>query len=243
MSFSGVIQFNQNDDGTNPVDSLSDGKLVGLASKAFDEMRASPQENKPNMMVVMATKNQIYFASSMTGRDRGNWLSTEEGEVGRPNILIEAAGGCRLAGTHKVGGRCGEINLFDLFYNWNKHLDLQGSHSRIVAWGSLNYKPARAYHPCKKFDTNYGCEDFLKAATKNDPKEKLDDANLKVVNKNTQIDRSWPEGLQFHYVSRRVPASDYDVACKAEDDPFDPNHPELRKRAAWLSRVQIIGLP
>ena len=235
ISFSGIIEFNQNDDGTNPVDTLSDGKLVGLASKAFDEMNALPQRNKPNTIAVMATKNQIYFASSMTGEDRGNWLSSKHYEHGRANILIEAAGGCRLGGIHRKGGRCGEINLFDLFYNQNKHLNLRGSHSRILAWGSFEGAPAKVYHPCRDDDPRYGCESFLKAATNDDQKKKLDDANLKVVNKHTRIDQSWPEGLQFRYRSLRLPASDFDAACRDLEDPFDPNHPELRRRTALLS--------
>lgn len=199
ISYSGIIQFNQNGDGTNPVDALSDGKLVGLASKAYEEMKAFPRQNKPNTMVVMATNNEIYFASSMTGKDRGNWLSSRAIDPGRPNILIDAAGGCRLGGFHRKGGRCGEINLFDLFYNWNDNLNLRGSHSRTLAWGSDEGQQPKVYYPCFWDEGKYGCYDFLRAATNDDPKAHLDDANLKLVNVNTQIDQSWPEGLQFRY--------------------------------------------
>ena len=234
ISFSGIIQFDQNDDGSNPVSALSDGQLVGLASKAYDEMTAFRNGNTPGAMAVVATNNEIFFASSIRGGDRGHWLNPQNGNT-RPSILIMAAGGCRLGGNHRTGGRCGEINLFDLYWNWKTNLNLQGSHSRIVVWGTYTGSPLQILPPCKNDQGRYGCEVFLKAATNpQNPTADLDDANLRVIPKSTAVDQSWPNGLTFTYRQSRLNGGDQ-AACEMMDDEFDPDHPELRRRTYTLS--------
>ena len=237
ISFSGIIQFNQNDDGSNPVSALSDGQVVGLASKAYDEMTAFGNSNTPGAMAVMATNNEIFFASSFRGSDRGLWLNPQNDDT-RPNILVKAAGGCRLAGNHRIGGRCGEINLFDLYYNWKTNLNLQGTHSRIVVWGTYDGSPLEVLNPCLPREGRYGCDSFLRAATNpQNPTAHLDDANLRVIPKATAADQSWPNGLTFTYRQSRLNSGDKAVACEIADDEFDPNHPELRKRGYTLSSI------
>ena len=235
ISFSGLISFNQNDDGSNPVSDLSDGQIVGLASKAYDEMTAFGNSNAPGAMAVMATNNEIFFASSIRGSDRGQWLNPQNDDT-RPNILIKAAGGCRLGGDHRIGGRCGEINLFDLYWNWKKSLNLQGTHSRIVVWGTYNGSPLGILNPCQAREGRYGCDNFLRAATNpQNPKAHLDDANLRVIPKTTAVDQSWPNGLTFTHRQARLTGGDKAALCEMMDDEFDPNHPELRKRMYTFS--------
>lgn len=130
ISFSGIISFNQNDDGSNPVSSLSDGQLVGLASKAYDEMSSKITDQRPGAMAVLASNNEIFFSSSIKN-DRGNWLGIKTDQA-RPQVLIEAAGGARLSGSHRIGGHCGEINLMSLFYDYKRSLNFQGTNSRLV---------------------------------------------------------------------------------------------------------------
>ena len=238
ISFSGIIQFNQNDDGSNPVPALSDGQLVGLASKAYDEMTAFGNSNTPGAMAVMATNNEIFFASSIRGNDRGRWLNPHNDDT-RPDILVKAAGGCRLGGNHRIGGRCGEINLFDLYYNWKTNLNLQGTHSRIVVWGTYNGSPLEILNPCLPHEGRYGCDSFLRAATNpQNPTAHLDDANLKVIPKATGVDQSWPNGLTFTYKQSRLNGGDKAAVCEIGDDEFDPDHPELRKRKYTFSGIR-----
>ena len=237
-SFSGIIQFNQNDDGSNPVSALSDGQLVGLASKAYDEMTAFGNINTPGAMAVMATNNEIFFASALRGGDRGHWLNPQIDDT-RPNILIRAAGGCRLAGNHRLSGRCGEINLFDLYFNWKTNLNLQGTQSRIVIWGTFDNSPLQILNPCRGAGSRYGCDAFLRAATNpQNPTAHLDDANLKVIPKTTAVDQSWPNGLTFTYKQQRPSTSDKAALCEIADTEFDPNQPELRKRAYALPGIR-----
>lgn len=75
VSYSGLITFNANADGSNPVDKLSDGQLVGLVDKAYSEMNAKPGGDKPGLMALLAHQNAVYFASSIRN-DRGNWLGS-----------------------------------------------------------------------------------------------------------------------------------------------------------------------
>ena len=238
ISFSGIIQFNQNDDGSNPVSALSDGQLVGLAAKAYDEMTAFRNSNTPGAMTVMATNNEVFFASSIRGSDRGLWLNPQPGDT-RPDILVKAAGGCRLGGNHRTGGRCGEINLFDLFYEWKKNLNLQGSHSRIITWGTYNGAPLEILNPCLPHEGRYGCDSFLRAVTNpQNPTAHLDDANLRVIPKVTAVDQSWPNGLTFTYKQSRLNSGDKAVVCEILDAEFDPDHPELRKSKYTLSGIR-----
>ena len=79
-------------------------------------MKTIGDQTTPRTIGVLASGNQIYFASSITGSGRGYWLGTKQGQEPAYNRLLTAAGRCRLGGMHRNGGRCSEINLLDVFY-------------------------------------------------------------------------------------------------------------------------------
>lgn len=232
MSFSAIMRFNPNADGSNPVDALSDAQLVALSSKAYDEMntlwRALPPNDRgtglPGVMATIAIKNEIYFASSINS-DRQNWLGIGKDKT-KPQELEAAAGGCRLGGlSHKMaGGSCGEVNLMDLYFSDKGELNFKGSGSRIVPW-SGQFKTN--INPCMNAGDRYGCDTFLRAITNPDDKNAhLDNANMKVVQKCTAPDTNWPNGVTFKNGNPRLSVQGI---CAILDDPYDPNNPELRR--------------
>lgn len=243
MSFSAIMVFNANPDGTNPVTSITDGQLVGLAAKAYDEMIAlwtpipyKENNNQPGAMAVLAINNEIYFAS-MIKADRQNWLGSGRSDGGKPQALVNAAGGCRIGGSsHRIGGRCGEINLMDTYYTRNNALNLQGSRSRLVVWGAFSGSPLQILSPCLDSASRYGCYAFLRAiANPQNPQRPLQNADLKVIAKNTARDNSFPNALVSVTTYARLSTVIKDALCEISDDPYDPDSPDLRRK--WLDTV------
>ena len=231
--------FNANSDGTNPVPSITDGQMVGLAAKAYDEMIAiwnsiqnKENNDRPGAIAVLAVKNEIYFASVIKS-DRQNWLGIGRSDGGKPQALVNAAGGCRIGGSsHRIGGRCGEINLMDTYYTRNRDLNLQGSGSRLVVWGTFNGVALQILSPCLDAGGRYGCYTFLRAiANPQNPKQQLQVADLKVI-KNTARDNEYPSGLVSVTKYARLSTQIKDALCEISDDPYDPDSPDLRKRRA-----------
>lgn len=242
LSFSAVMVYNANPDGSSPVPSITDGQMVGLAAKAYAEMitiwTAIPNkaDNKPpGAMAVLAINNEIYFASVIKA-DRENWLGIGHDDGGKPQALVNAAGGCRIGGSsHRIGGRCGEINLMDTYYTRNQNLNFQGTGSRLVVWGTWDSGnvPLQILPPCIDNAGRYGCYTFLRAiANPQNPKQPLNDADLKVIAKTTALDNGYPNGLNSVTRFARLSAEDKALLCAIADDPYDPDHPELRKRKA-----------
>ena len=233
LSFSAIMEFNANADGSNPVTSLSDRQLVSLVSKAYNEMTNLPGNNKPGVMVLLASGNSIYFASSIKS-DRGNWLGVGASENQRPQILVQAAGGARIGGSsHVREGHCGEINVMDLFFARNEGLVFQGTASRIVAWGTSKGSPPTIFNPCNNSGDRYGCWSFLRAiANPSNPNAGLNAADLININSRTTPDTSFPDGLSVQR-NRNYPResnADYEALCTIADEEYDPDHPEERKR-------------
>ena len=228
VSFSGVLVFNAKSDGNSPVPDLSDGLLVGICAKAFDEMRsAEGNHDKPQAMALLAVGNEIYHASSIMS-DRNNWLGKGRGvEDQRPQILARAAGAARIAGsTHRIGGACAEINIMDLYHYRNKDLNFAGKRARIVVWATKD-GDTNIFNPCSTPLNGYGCRDFLKAiANPSDPKLPLKDENLKVIAKQTSRDNGWPDGLQFMFSAVRLTQGDKEACEMLAKDPYDPNDPD-----------------
>ncbi|KAL8664083.1 MAG: hypothetical protein Q9202_003375 [Teloschistes flavicans] len=239
-SFSAIMVFNANDDGTNPVASLSNGQLVALASKAYDEMTALPGTDKPGAMILLASANSLYFASSIK-RDRANWLGLGTSDNARPEVLVQAAGGARIgASGHIRGGSCGEINVMALYHTWNSRLQFQNTASRIVAWGTSEGSSPAIFNPCSDRRSRYGCWTFLRAiANPDNPRAHLDAANLINIPRTTNPDTNFPDNLQFstRYARRSdVDREDYRALCLIAESNFDPNHPDQRKRfRRWTS--------
>ena len=232
ISFSTIIGFNSYADNSSPVDYLTDAQIVGLGSRATDRMRTIGADRVPNAMAVVCTGNEIFFASSIKGPDAGKWLNPRPGDS-RPNILIDAAGGCRLTSGHRTDGRCGEINVMDLIYGWKGQLNFQGTRSRIMVWGKYSNEPLHVMPPCGNPPGRYGCEAFLRTiANPQDPEasnKPLDPNNLRVIPTNTPPDTNWPDGLTFTVHRYRFARADAAEVCQALDH-FDPNTPELRRR-------------
>lgn len=183
-------------------------------------------------MAVLAVKNEIYFASVIKS-DRQNWLGIGHSDRGKPQALVTAAGGCRIGGSsHRIGGRCGEINLMDTYYTRNRALDFQGSGSRLVVWGTFDNVPLQILSPCLDAGGRYGCYTFLRAiANPQNPKQQLQDVDMKVI-KNTARDNGYPSGLASITTYARISTQIKDALCEISDDPYDPDNPELRKRLA-----------
>ena len=228
VSFSGILIFQPKADGSSPVPDITDAQLVGLCAKAFDEMRATTGNfEKPGAMALIAIDNEVYLASSIK-TDRKNWLGIGKGDDQRPKILARAAGAAGIAGTsHRTGGSCAEINIMDLYWNHNQHLDFTGKRARIIIWGAT---PDGSYtgnfNPCLKPTFGYGCSDFLKAiANPNDPTQPLDDNNLRIIPKATNRDQGWPDGVQFNFNNGRMTQADKDACEMLIDEPYDPNDP------------------
>lgn len=228
VSFSAILKFSATSDGTNPVSALSDAQLVGLCAKAFDEMHSTLGDyEKPMAMALLAVDNNIYFASSIRS-DRGNWLGKGRGiEEQRPQILARAAGAARIAGnSHRIGGFCGEINIMDLYFAYNRILNFAGKMARIVVWGKTS-GPARIFDPCAAPTNGYGCGTFLRAiANPMNPTQPLNEANLRVIAKETNRDENWPDGVKFGYVGLRPIEADKEFCLRESDEPFDPDHPD-----------------
>ncbi len=242
LSFSAVMVYGANPDGTSPVPSITDGQMVGLAAQAYAEMitiwNAIPNKEDPKppgAMAVLAIKNEIYFASVIKA-DRENWLGIGHDDGGKPQILVNAAGGCRIGGSsHRIGGRCGEINLMDIYYSRNQNLNFQGTGSRLVVWGTWDSGkvPLQILAPCIDSAGRYGCYTFLRAiANPQNPKQPLNDADMGVIAKNTALDNSYPNGLNSGTRYARLSTQDQALLCAIDDEPYDPNQPELRKRKA-----------
>ena len=233
LSFSAIMVFNAKSDGSSPVPSITDGQMVGLAAQAYQEMltiwNAIPDkvDPKPGAIAAFAINNEIYFASVVKA-DRQHWLGL--GQSAKPQVLMEAAGGCRIAGSvHRTDGHCAEINLMDTYYTRNKNLNFQGSRSRLVVWGTdYGILP-----PCSDSVSRYGCYKFLRAiANPQNPQQQLQDNDMKVIASNTARDNSFPVGLVSRNVYTRISTQEKAALCEIADDPYDPNKPELRRRMA-----------
>ncbi|KAL9593258.1 MAG: hypothetical protein Q9219_007627 [cf. Caloplaca sp. 3 TL-2023] len=221
QSFSSVLDFNADEQGDNPVDSLSDAQLVGMASVAFDEMIAFSGPSKPEIMVLLASGNSLYFASSLRG-SRDYFYGTGVLENHRPQELIDAAGGVRISGSFHKTANHGEVNVMDLFYTRNGRLSFQGTSSRIIAWGIVS-GIRRPYNPCSGTESRYGCKIFLqRIANPSNPQAPLNKADLINIDQDTSPDFDL-DGLSF---VNRNPRADYNTACSVLDMDFDPDHPE-----------------
>ena len=131
--------YKANLDGSSPVPSITDDQMVGLAAKAYAEMitiwTTTPKkaDNKPpDAMSVLAINNEIYFVSVIKA-DRENWLGIGHDDGGKPQALVNAAGGCRIGGSsYRIGGRFGEISLMDTYYARNQHPSFQVTGSLLI---------------------------------------------------------------------------------------------------------------
>lgn len=230
VSFSAVLLFEakSDKDSTNPLSELSDGQLVGLCAKAFDEMRsAGGSYQTPRAMALLAVDHKVYLASSIVA-DRNNWLGRGKGtDEQRPQILARAAGAARIAGSsHRIGGACGEINIMDLYQTHNKNLNLSGKKARIVVWATTGGPPT-IFNPCATPAGGYGCGDFLRAiANPSNPTQPLNDDTLKVIPNKTNRDDNWPDGAKFSYIPHRQTEADKESCEMMIDIPFDPNNPD-----------------
>ena len=180
-SFSAVMKFNLDDNGSNPVDEITDGQLVALAAQAYGEMKdlgRHTNQETPGTIGLLATNNVIYIASSVQGEGRGYWLGTREGQTRIDDRLLNAAYRCRIGGIHRNGGRCAELNLFDLYKARNEEIDLDGTHSRILAYGKFQNEPEKAYFPCTNDEGRWGCWTMLRALSNENPEDHLKDENL-----------------------------------------------------------------
>lgn len=225
VSFSSVLDFNADEQGNNPVESLSDAQLVGFASRAFDEMFELAGLIKPEIMVLLASGNSLYFASSLRG-SRDYFFGTGVPENHRPQVLINAAGGVRIAGSFHKTANHGEVNVMDLFFIRNGQLNFQGTSSRIVAWGIVTGQRG-AVNPCSGTESRYGCKIFLqRIANPRNPDAPLNKADLINIKRDTDPDYNLPDGLEF---VNRNPRADYNAACFVPDMDYDPDHPDRRK--------------
>lgn len=230
VSFSGILTFDANKDGSNPVTALSNPQLVGLCAKAYEEMRSPNENEKPGAMALLAIDHEIYFASSIKN-DRKNWLGRGSRiEDQRPQILARAFGAARISGaSHRIGGYCAEINIMDLYQLYKNKLDFTAKRARIVIWGTYGDYTG-ILNPCgkKPLSDGYGCIDFLKAiANPKDPNAPLVDDNLKAITRDTTPrDNGWPDGVTFTFRSIRSTEDDKAACEMFVDEPFDPENPD-----------------
>ena len=239
LSFSAIMVFNANPDGIHPVPSITDGQMVGPAAKVYDEMIAlwtaipnKKNNDRPGAVAVLAVKNEVYSASVIKA-DRHNWLGIGRSDGGKLQALVDAAGGCRIGGSsHRIGGRCGEVNFMDTYYTRNRDLNFQGSGSRLVVWGTFDNFSLQNLSPYLNAGGRYGCHTFLRAiANPQNPKQQLQDADLKVI-KNTARDNSYPSGLASITKYARLSTQIKDALCEISDDPYDLDSPDLRRKLA-----------
>ncbi|KAL9076289.1 MAG: hypothetical protein Q9161_001005 [Pseudevernia consocians] len=204
--------------------------MVGLAAKAHAEMitiwTTTPKkaDNKPpDAMSVLAINAEIYFVSVIKA-DRENWLGIGYDDGGKPQALVNAAGGCRLGGSsHRIGGRFGEISLMDTYYARNQHPSFQG------AWDSDS---RQILSPCIDNSGRYGSYIPQSDRQPQNLKQPLNDADLRVIAKTTTLENGYLHGLSSITQFIRLSAEHEALLCAIKDDPYDPNHPELRKRKA-----------
>lgn len=173
QSYSGIIQFADDDfHGWDP-EIMTDGQLVNLAKVAYNEMVAIwrskllPFEDLPGAMVALATVDKMFFASSIkTGR------KDDPPSVFLNNVIKEFLETCEKEGmgVHQTGGKCGEPNVLEL------HFSSQGRppfglregasrKARLAAWVRF---PGAAlgsevnYPPCGQHSSNgFGCHRIL----------------------------------------------------------------------------------
>ena len=158
---------------------LSDGQLISIAFRAFEEMEDDDElddRDKPGAMIALQTKGEIYLSSSIKNNDHGFMLQFPDSYA---SIALErcsaataeeqAAEGARDSGAvHRIGGNCGEPGAVHLFYRHNPGAEKGAlpQPSRLVAvTRNSNSGAMRVIDPCDRYQSN-------------DPEKPSDDARV-----------------------------------------------------------------
>lgn len=137
---------------------VTDQNLIWLAEKGYAEMYDILLVNKGykgmtdknefrGSMTVLAPqgRNEIFLASSVKGGDIEELIS----ESGVGDHLSECG--------HRTNGRCGELNVLQLYHDHSKGCDPKGS--RIAVWGTGGHGPPKLLPPCS--EGGNGCKKLV----------------------------------------------------------------------------------
>lgn len=140
------------------TDAISDCQLVWMAKTAFLEAveaylaTGADAELAPGAMVLLAppASKKIYIASSIRFQTGASLYK----EKPVKSFLDEC--------THRTGGKCGEFNVLEAYYEDNPNCNPAGS--RIVAWvrpsDTQDLKYGINAPPCSGNDEAVGCSAF-----------------------------------------------------------------------------------
>jgi hypothetical protein len=182
---------------------LSDGQLISIAFKAFEEMENATgvaAAEKPGAMIALQTKGEIYLSSSIKNNDHGFILQFPDSHASialeRCSVIAaeehDGLGPRENGGEHRIGGNCGEPGAVHLFY---RHHPGAGSGplpqpSRLVAvTRGKTSRVLKVIDPCDRYQSNdpdeasddlrvWGCAKFVKevnvrAIARTTPKEEI----------------------------------------------------------------------
>ena len=198
-SFSVILALQPGSDGK--PQNIEDGSLIGIANKAFREMRAHPDRVGLSLgsVTLLAVGNEIMLASSQRYLPSA-WVA----EHGSKPLAVTLGGAqieARYGLAHQHADGCGEINVLNLYLQQHPGETLEGTNARMVTWCLYAGGGMGVCNPCTGTQGRYGCYTML-----NQVGLKKDPPWFTLIDKKTQYTNKISHLVRWTAMHTRAPA-------------------------------------